>query len=375
MNGPDSPYWTPDAKTSHIFLHPTLRYLHLSCVNLRDDFLEPHGLTYYNSFGVCFVDDQMKDFDNTHQTPLTHLVLEECNISHRGLRKVLSLPKRLESLYLGKFKCSRADFSAQILIIKRAGENVHNIRHFAQAVDPACNHLFERDPGAIIAALAQQRDSLKELTYVTNEAYHRRLHLVHGYFSPYESTLDGRFAEFKSLEKVTLVGQCSNFERALMSSKSPPTLHTLHFKGADPFHGIDFEPTPLLASTDQVGFRSGIPFLRAPSSSLPPPLKELNLTYDKFVRSVGMEKSLIAAAAKEIKKLEFALRVAFQTSTRYYPPYLYGESEPRQELLYVDGTFVGRFAGDLQAGSSSDTDSEWVSDDVDGTDDYEGEVD
>ena len=37
----------------------------------------------------------------SNTTPLRHLILEECNISHKGLLGLLSIPKSLETLYLG----------------------------------------------------------------------------------------------------------------------------------------------------------------------------------------------------------------------------------------------------------------------------------
>lgn len=39
---------------------------------------------------------------NKPKTQLKHLELEECNITHKGLRSILSLPEALETLYLGK---------------------------------------------------------------------------------------------------------------------------------------------------------------------------------------------------------------------------------------------------------------------------------
>jgi hypothetical protein len=37
-------------------------------------------------------------------TPLKHLVLEECNITPSGLKNLMTLPKALEVLYLGRLK-------------------------------------------------------------------------------------------------------------------------------------------------------------------------------------------------------------------------------------------------------------------------------
>jgi hypothetical protein len=81
INGPNSPYWTPDARSLPIFLHPTLTYLKVSCVNLPEDLF-----------------NEVKE---QHLTPLKELILEECNITHQGLHGLLGLPKALEHLNLG----------------------------------------------------------------------------------------------------------------------------------------------------------------------------------------------------------------------------------------------------------------------------------
>ena len=81
LNGPQSPYWTPDARSLPIFLHPTLNDLKISCVNIPGDL--------FNEVAERSI------------TPLKHLVLEECNISPNGLHGLLGLPKALKTLYLG----------------------------------------------------------------------------------------------------------------------------------------------------------------------------------------------------------------------------------------------------------------------------------
>ena len=46
--------------------------------------------------------DVFGDVTERSVTPLKTLILEECNISHQGLHGLLSSPKGLETLYLGK---------------------------------------------------------------------------------------------------------------------------------------------------------------------------------------------------------------------------------------------------------------------------------
>ena len=82
LNGADSPYWTIDKRSISLFQLPSLQRLTLSCVNIEDDVVN----------GI-----QARSF-----TSLKHLYLEESNITHKGLLGILSLPKALETLYLGQ---------------------------------------------------------------------------------------------------------------------------------------------------------------------------------------------------------------------------------------------------------------------------------
>lgn len=81
-NGADSPYWTLDSRSLAIFLLPSLLFLKVSCVNILDNMLE--------------------DAKGKSSKSLKHLELEECNISHRGLHGIMSVPQALEVLYLGE---------------------------------------------------------------------------------------------------------------------------------------------------------------------------------------------------------------------------------------------------------------------------------
>lgn len=82
LNGADSPYWTIDKRSISLFQLPSLQRLTLSCVNIEGDVVN----------GI-----QARSF-----TSLKHLYLEESNITHKGLLGILSLPKALETLYLGQ---------------------------------------------------------------------------------------------------------------------------------------------------------------------------------------------------------------------------------------------------------------------------------
>ncbi|PPJ54831.1 hypothetical protein CBER1_08428 [Cercospora berteroae] len=284
LNGAESPYWTLDRTTLCIIQLPLLRSLTLSCVNIGDQLAEhvPHA-----SFAS-----------------LKHLILEESNITHQGLRALLSLPRALENLHLG--------------------ENCHNCHHFEDVIDPAANNLFNNDPAATLEAISQQSHSLKTLVYVTPELFNGWRRKM-----PKRSAVDAGFVGFHLLEEVTLHGRCPNFERAVLSSRAPPTLKVLTYQ-------IDqmFWPPYLDSSADAP--LATIPFIRAPSSSVPPSLKTLRIIGHIQDLTTAM-KGQIEGAARGMKKMGINFELHFETWSSYFPPYLYGEPLPTTTSVYDGG--------------------------------------
>ncbi|KAF2815807.1 uncharacterized protein BDZ99DRAFT_471132 [Mytilinidion resinicola] len=80
-HGDNSRYYRLD-RLGAIFLHPSLRTIHLSCVTIDE------GLEYLQQY--------------QHTTPLTSLIFDECEISAPGLASVLCAPKGLTDLTLGE---------------------------------------------------------------------------------------------------------------------------------------------------------------------------------------------------------------------------------------------------------------------------------
>lgn len=251
------------------------------------------------------------------RTPLKHLTLEECNICSHGLEALLTLPTALESLYLG--------------------ENCHNSRHFSNPIPVNANHLFLASTAEVLKALEQQKHSLKSLTYLTPAYYPTRL--IQSSTSASDS--DGGLSEFQSLEEITLVGYCPTFERCVVSMRSPPNLKRLALRAERPW----FNHRILIKDGDTRPI-SNIPFLRAPSASLPKSLKQLDVTYndlrgvsiEEFVR-LGGHVALFRDICRAASKFGIALRIfatQSESDLRYYPPFLYGEKEP-QDVLISDG--------------------------------------
>lgn len=258
----------------------------------------------------------------TGRTPLKTLILDECNICCEGLRALLSLPNALETLYLG--------------------ENCHNMHHFEHSIPLGSNLLFFRKPKEMLRALEQQKHSLKSLTYLTPSSYEGG----NTYTSPADfdggSHLDGGFSDFFSLEKVTLVGYCPGFERCLMSMNSPPNLKHLAFKAKNPWFSHQ-----LRLSEEAAKPISFIPFLRAPSASLPKYLKQVDVTHQdlrgvsiaNFVR-LRDSMTFVRDVHKAASEVGVVLRV-FATQSdgalRYYPPYLWNEIQPMEILISNGG--------------------------------------
>ena len=83
LNGVGFEFWTLDRGSAVLFSHPTLLDLTLSSVNILDDARELLA-------------------DHRFTTPLKSLKLDECNVTVCGLQAILSTPKALDHLYIGK---------------------------------------------------------------------------------------------------------------------------------------------------------------------------------------------------------------------------------------------------------------------------------
>jgi len=124
-NGDSSRYWDVEPEvTGSVFAHPTLRELTISCANIPNNALK--GIEGSSQLG----------------TPLARLTLIECNITHKALHDMLSLPKALHFLHL-----------------------FENIKHHPSSFPITYNSLSAKNPKAFFAALEQQAFTLEELVY------------------------------------------------------------------------------------------------------------------------------------------------------------------------------------------------------------------
>jgi len=250
---------------------------------------------------------------STHSTALTSLKLEECNICTGGLFAILSLPKGLDQLYLG--------------------ENAHNYGHFTAPVPLESNALFQRKPGRTMQALNQQQHALRILTYAA--AYSTTgMHMQrpHGLVDT-----DGAFADFQKLQDVTLIGRSPTFERCLMSGRSPPNLVRLAAKDFN--HHVDKDGMmEIYHAASEVADRLWAmdPFLRVTHANIPMTLRRLDHHYDQWFASISKnalrDEATNSAAVVPRPDPDHIIRRIYSPDevgpSQYYPPFLYGETEP-----------------------------------------------
>lgn len=232
-------------------------------------------------------------------------------------------------------------------------ENVSNIQHFTEAIHSDANHLFQRNPGAALEALSLHSQTLQKLTIVTTEKYFQW-----GQFSQRfdgasdRSSFYGGFADFHALESVTLIGDCAAIERALISSRSPPNLKELTFKSSIIFRRPVAKP---LEDQDE-DIMSILPFLRAPSSSVPKSLKSLDLVYNDPTMPPMIDteaaKNFIKAAAKLTEKMGIQLKIWATEPNSYYPPYLYEEPVPKEDLVFNGTDFDLEYLASIERSNS-----------------------
>lgn len=271
-----------------LFRHPSLRYLHVSCLALPPDLsdLEPYAKS----------------------TPLTELVFDECELEPRSLGKILATPRNLKHLTLG--------------------ENVYNINEGRGA-----NPRLTRAPEAALAALSHVAHSLETLTHYdpawrVNVNYHKTLAIP-----------GAGMRDFHSL-KTLRVDLCSFLHRgiALSHVQAPPNLDTLQIRNPRPriarfgplsastnddfFEDLPpYDPYTYLASLKTLEFVQG-------ATSEMPMAKSAHITEDDALRERHK-------TGYKLFKHGINLKVTLEATWRggLVPPFLHGE--PLPELLCI----------------------------------------
>lgn len=269
-----------------LFRHPSLRYLHVSCVTFPEtlDVLEPHRRT----------------------TPLTTLIFDECNLDPGSLRQVLSAPEKLKHLTLG--------------------ENVFNINRSAELAPR-----LSPEPLAALEAIAPVAHSLESLTHLDSKW---RLDPDNHTVSRRRITGDG-LRNFRSLQTMECDTGSFLHEAVVMNHDlCPPNLDTLivrrHFYVAEDF--FDYLP--------DIGIYTQLPSLntlelRQSAASLS------NLATAEYICHPERLRNRHAFGYTLFQNsINFRVSIELGRGSSLIPPYLHGEPVPVVRCLY-DASEIG----------------------------------
>ncbi|ORY19253.1 hypothetical protein BCR34DRAFT_209042 [Clohesyomyces aquaticus] len=321
-HGDDQDFWNLN-NFECLFRHPSIRYLHLSCVDLNCSHPACQD-------GNCHL-ISLKSFES--RTPLETLILDECEIGPAPLAVILRTPKALRRLTLG--------------------ENLYN------STDRALRPQLSAKPEETLLALAPVAHSLETLVH-TDPTFKTTSDPDHP--PPMKIRGDG-MRQFHSL-KYLECDPCSLFCRGILSDHtiSPPSLETFCLRRPirESDGGDFFERLPNIE-----------PYTRLPSLKtlkLVQPLQGINLDWDER-RSPGPIIEYVCnddrvrerhARAFELHQARVEMKVYIEISAKesLIPPYLTGESSPASLCIY-DSEKVGfcRVIDDR-------SDDEWDAEDI-----------
>jgi hypothetical protein len=285
-------------KTAIIFLHPTLRRISISCCNFN------------SSISIASIHPKI-----LRSTALQSLTLIECNVWVPFLALILSLPKALKELSIG--------------------ERMHLFDHDLPSLVPEDR---TSHPG-FLDALAVQRESLERLTHIAGDIRYL------GSVAPnYEAGTKMR-ESLKSL-KYLEVGVESSLFSYLKFGGCPDGLQTLKLSD----HALVPSPTPTLehmTSMLKISERT-IDFFSKPAdldirfchNVFAIPQNDLDSIWAPPVQHAN--RALVYNLAKTLKARGSRLRLfgeMFEGGKAFIPPYMYGEEQPTEALLYDSEQF------------------------------------
>jgi hypothetical protein len=266
-----------------IFLHPTLRHLTVSCLDIKEDIV-PYLSASRNT------------------TRLQSLSFDECNITVAGLTAILAVPEALEELTIGE----------RMYHLSRDG------------------HVpLGKFPATFMDALALQKDSLHYLKHIGGLCNPGGL----GSFSP-DLSMDV-FPNLRTLELSSYSILSWVFYQAMRST----SLSNIYLRNIESFRS---EPNPEEIATGLLPFV--LNYLRK-FPHLDVVLDCAVATVDSsFADSLQLEKleiwkeifALLSTDATETQKSTITRRLRILISRRdgLIPPYMYGEQVPREEVVF-----------------------------------------
>ncbi|KAF2800423.1 hypothetical protein K505DRAFT_263974 [Melanomma pulvis-pyrius CBS 109.77] len=284
-HGATSDFW--DLGGFHcLFRHPSLRYLHVSCLSLPADIPE------------------LAQFSST--TPLTTLIFDECDIKPSSLRCILATPKSLKHLTLG--------------------ENVFNI-HGDRGITPR----LSRAPHASLQALLPVAHSLESLTH-----YDPIYSTLPDPERPVELKLDGDGMRNFPLLTYLECDPCSFLYRGIILAPTlaPPNLATLRIHRPRRQVGNFFEELPDFTPYTRLGSLNTLEFVQPTSIKLPTHLAECVCEAERLRERHAIGYKLHRHG------VNLKMYMEIHESGGLIPPYLHGEPTPKTVCLY-DAAEVG----------------------------------
>ncbi|USP72827.1 uncharacterized protein yc1106_00101 [Curvularia clavata] len=306
-HGSDTDFWNLGGFHC-LFQHPTLRYLHVSC--------------------IAFPDAEIPQLDSHFgKTPLSTLCFDECELQPKSLLSILRTPARLKSLTLG--------------------ENVFNINRSRRA-----KPILSGDPNASLKALSYVAHSLESLTHL-NPGWRldSNPHILQSIRPAGEGMRN--FHALKYLECDTT----SFLHRGIIMNRdlAPPELDTLRIRRHWDVP-VDFWDHP-----PDFGHYAALPSL-----------KSLELMQSSYVWLDLSEPTYICAAealrnrhakAYQLSKAGINLKmfIELHQSPNFIPPYLHNERVPLTHCVY-DAKAVS-FHRHIRDGGEGDSSTEVASTD------------
>jgi hypothetical protein len=276
-----------------IFLHPTLRNLTISCFDIGED------LKVYLSV-------------NQKATPLKSLTFDECNISVQGLATILTIPKSLERLTLGE-----------------------RMFHLSGYTHVPLGH----SPELLLQALALQKDSLQYLKHIGGFIELPERHTGMSMFS---------FRNMRQMELSThsIITRVLRESSPPWASTIPPDLQLLRlveFYLSSEFESSDMQILPSvlewLSRVPQLDYLIHSQNLRSEDrnttlqfSSMK---EELKPTWKKILTLVGVDFEDFEPIPEDGMH---RLRIIAVRLTKFIPPYMYGETPPKEVAIFDSET-------------------------------------
>ncbi|KAH8732038.1 hypothetical protein GQ44DRAFT_822159 [Phaeosphaeriaceae sp. PMI808] len=300
-HGTSSEFW--NLNDFHcIFRHPSLQYLHISCVSLTRGIpaLESHNKT----------------------TPLRTLIFDECEITPASLRSILRTPANLQNLTLG--------------------ENVWNTNR-----SRVPNPILTKNATATLEALSSVAHSLERLTHL-DPGWKINVHSERR--SPPMLISGDGMRNFHALKYM----QCelgSFLYRAIIMNHAlaPPNLETLRLS-SNMFSENYFNSLPVADIYLALPSLSTLQLMQASDQW------QNNIVAD-YISAPARLRARHAFAYKLFKAgINLQIFVEMHKTLSTIPPYLAGEVTPQVQCLY-DADVIGfhRYLGDQENNPSPDT--------------------